>query len=146
MIRIKSLNSHAKIIDLDLKNNSYTVNCGSFNSILPVSDIEGINGEQINIPKSKILVNSSKENYTHATVRTSKNTIDVRGLRVHEAEIIIEDKMRRYHGPLWVIHGIGTGKLKKGLRSWLSTLNYIEKIEDASLSEGGAGCSIVWIK
>ena len=146
MIRIKSLNSHGKIIDLDLKNNSYTVNCGSFNSILPVSDIEGINGEQINIPKSKILVNSSKENYTHATVRTSKNTIDVRGLRVHEAEIIIEDKMRRYHGPLWVIHGIGTGKLKKGLRSWLSTLNYIEKIEDASLSEGGAGCSIVWIK
>ncbi len=146
MIRIKSLNSHGKVIDLDLKNNSYTVNCGSFNSILPVSDIEGINGEQINIPKSKIFVNSSKDNYTHATVRTSKNTIDVRGLRVHEAEIIIEEKIRRYHGPLWVIHGIGTGKLKKGLRSWLFSLNYIEKIEDAPSSEGGAGCSIVWIK
>jgi len=32
------------------------------------------------------------------------------------------------------------------LRSWLLTLNYVEKIEDAISSEGGAGCSIVWIK
>ena len=40
----------------------------------------------------------------------------------------------------------GTGKLKKGLKLWLSQLDYVEKIEDASPSEGGSGCSIAWIK
>ena len=67
-------------------------------------------------------------------------------MRVHEAEIIIEEKMRMFHGPLWIIQGIGTGKLKKGLRLWLTGLNYIDKVEDAAINEGGAGCSIAWIK
>ena len=70
----------------------------------------------------------------------------VRGMRVHEAEIIIEEKIRKFHGPLWIVHGIGTGKLKKGLRIWLSGLNYVDKVEDAANNEGGAGCSIAWIK
>ena len=56
------------------------------------------------------------------------------------------EKMRKFHGPMWIIHGIGTGKLKKGLRSWLSTINYVYKVEDAVPSEGGPGCSVVWIK
>ncbi|MBK16774.1 MAG: endonuclease MutS2 [Prochlorococcus sp. SP3034] len=146
MVRIKSLNSHGKVIALDDKNQSFTVNCGSFNSILPISDLQGINGEKPKINRSKILINSAKDNYSYSKVRTSKNTIDVRGLRVHEAEIVIEEKIRRFHGPLWIIHGIGTGKLKKGLKSWLIKLDYVDKIEDASSSEGGSGCSIVWIK
>ena len=36
-----------------------------------------------------------RTDFTFSKVRTSKNTIDVRGLRVHEAEIIIEEKMRK---------------------------------------------------
>ena len=67
-------------------------------------------------------------------------------MRVHEAEIIIEEKIRKFHGPLWIVHGIGTGKLKKGLRIWLSGLNYVDKVEDAANNEGGAGFSIAWIK
>tara|TARA_Y100001970_G_C14239775_1_gene864161 strand:+ start:285 stop:2699 length:2415 start_codon:yes stop_codon:yes gene_type:complete len=146
MIIIKSLNTQGKVIALDEKSQSFKINCGSFNSILPISDLEGINGEKPNIPKSNIHINTAKDNYSYSTIRTSKNTIDVRGLRVHEAEIVIEEKIRRFHGPLWIIHGIGTGKLKKSIKSWLMKLDFIEKIEDASSSEGGPGCSIVWIK
>ena len=47
---------------------------------------------------------------------------------------------------LLIVHGIGTGKLKKGLRIWLSGLNYVDKVEEAANNEGGAGCSIAWIK
>ena len=55
-------------------------------------------------------------------VRTKKNTLDVRGLRVHEAEGVIEEKLRNCSGALWVIHGIGSGKLKKGLRKWFDSI------------------------
>ena len=145
-IRIKSLGTTGKIVDCNEKGLSFTVNCGSFNSILSISDLEGLNGEQPILLKSEIKIKSIQDNYSSSNVRTSKNTIDLRGLRVHEAEIVLEEKLRKFHGPLWIIHGVGTGKLKKGLMLWLSQLDYVEKIEAAPSSEGGSGCSIVWIK
>ena len=145
-VKIKSLNSTGQIVDLDKKGGFYEVKCGSFRSTLSVNDFEGINGEKPNFKSSKIEIKSKREDFSFSKIRTSKNTIDVRGLRVHEAEIIIEEKIRKFHGPLWIVHGIGTGKLKKGLRKWLSGLNYVDKIEDAANNEGGPGCSIAWIK
>ncbi len=146
LIKIKSLNSKGQIIALDKKTRSFEVKCGSFRSTLSINDFEGLNGEKPNFKNSQIQINSVREDFSFSKIRTSKNTIDVRGMRVHEAEIIIEEKIRKFHGPLWIIHGIGTGKLKKGLRSWLSSLNYVDKVEDAVSNEGGAGCSIAWIK
>ncbi len=146
LIKIKSLNSKGQIIALDEKTRSFEVKCGSFRSTLSINDFEGLNGEKPNFKNSQIQINSVREDFSFSKIRTSKNTIDVRGMRVHEAEIIIEEKLRKFHGPLWIIHGIGTGKLKKGLRSWLSSLNYVDKVEDAASNEGGAGCSIAWIK
>ena len=145
-VKIKSLNSSGQIINLDEKSGSFEVKCGLFRSTLSINDFEGLNGEKPNLKNSKIQVNSPREDFSFSKIRTSKNTIDVRGLRVHEAEIILEEKMRKFNGPLWIIHGIGTGKLKKGLLLWLSGLNYVDKVEDASNNEGGAGCSIAWIK
>ncbi len=145
-VKIKSLNSTGQIVDIDKKGGFYEIKCGLFRSTLSVNDFEGINGEKPNFKNPKVEINSSREDFSFSKIRTSKNTIDVRGLRVHEAEIIIEEKIRKFHGPLWIVHGIGTGKLKKGLRIWLSGLNYVDKIEDAANNEGGPGCSIAWIK
>ncbi len=145
-IKIKSLNSTGQIIDIDQKARSFEVKCGSFRSTLLIHEFEGLNGEQPNFKKSKIQINSVSEDFSFSKIRTNKNTIDVRGMRVHEAEIIIEEKIRKFHGPLWIVHGIGTGKLKKGLRIWLSSLHYVDKVEDAATNEGGSGCSIAWIK
>jgi DNA mismatch repair protein MutS2 len=79
-------------------------------------------------------------------VRTARNTVDVRGLRVHEAEAEVEQRLSRSGGPLWVIHGIGTGRLKRGLREWLQTQPWVERVSDAEQADGGAGCSVVWVK
>jgi DNA mismatch repair protein MutS2 len=72
--------------------------------------------------------------------------VDVRGMRVHEAEAAVEEVLRTANGPTWVIHGIGTGKLKRGLRAWLDGLPYVERVSDAEQGDGGQGCSVIWLK
>jgi DNA mismatch repair protein MutS2 len=44
------------------------------------------------------------------------------GERVHGAEALVEEHLRSANGPLWVIHDIGTGKLKRGLCDQLNNL------------------------
>jgi DNA mismatch repair protein MutS2 len=65
-------------------------------------------------------------------------------MRVHEAEAAVEEQLRVANGPLWVIHGIGTGKLKRGLREWLAGVPYVERVSDADQGDGGQGCSVIW--
>ena len=66
-------------------------------------------------------------------------------MRVHEAEAAVDDVLRVANGPVWVIHGIGTGRLKRGLRDWLASLPYVERVVDAEQGDGGSGCSVVWV-
>jgi DNA mismatch repair protein MutS2 len=47
---------------------------------------------------------------------------------------------------VWVIHGIGTGKLKRGLRTWLEGVPDVERVSDAAQADGGAGCSVVHLR
>ena len=60
--------------------------------------------------------------------------------------IILTERLRNLSGPLRVIHGIGTGRLKRGLLQWLETLSYVEKVTDAEQKDGGAGCSVIWLQ
>ena len=94
----------------------------------------------------KVQVQSQSVGGSGAEVRTSGNTVDVRGLRVHEAEAVVEEHLRSANGPIWVIHGIGSGKLKRGLLQWLETVPYVERVSDAQQSDGGAGCSVIWLQ
>ena len=84
-MKIKSLNSTGQIVDLDKKGGFYEVKCGVFRSTLSLNDFEGINGEKPSFKNQKVEINSS-EGLFFFKIRTSKNTIDVRGLRVHEAK------------------------------------------------------------
>ncbi|MYK92324.1 MAG: endonuclease MutS2, partial [Synechococcus sp. SB0669_bin_8] len=77
-------------------------------------------------------------------VRCAANTIDLRGLRLHEAESAVADQLSRANGPVWVIHGIGTGRLKQGLWDWLKSTDQVERFHDAEPGDGGVGCTVVW--
>jgi DNA mismatch repair protein MutS2 len=64
-----------------------------------------------------------------AAVRTSANTIDVRGDRVDEAEAKVDAGISRalMSGRMWIIHGHGTGRLRSGLWSYLTQHTSVEK-------------------
>ena len=74
-------------------------------------------------------------------VRTQRNTLDLRG---HRAEEALEetsrflDRMLQTGEPVgWVLHGHGTGVLKKALRTWLPKQKEVEKFRPANADEGG---------
>ncbi|WP_320663352.1 endonuclease MutS2 [Prochlorococcus sp. MIT 1223] len=145
-VRLIALGKAGEIIHISDDGLQLTVICGVFRSTVDLSDVESIDGLKPTIPKPEVHLKIKSSARKGAVLRNKQNTLDVRGLRVHEAEAVIDEKIRNVDGPIWIIHGIGTGKLKRGLRVWLETLSYVERVEDASQSEGGAGCSVIWLR
>ncbi len=147
-VRLLALGKAAEVLAISSDGRELTVRCGVMRSTVELAAIEGLAGEKpAPPPEPQVVVKGQRGLAARgAEVRTERNTVDVRGLRVHEAEAAVEEQLRAANGPLWVIHGIGTGKLKRGLRAWLETVPYVERVSDAERGDGGAGCSVVYLK
>ena len=146
-IRLLALGKAAEVLAISDDGSQLTVRCGVMRSTVELSGVESLDGRKPEPPaKPVVKVNARINPGSGAQVRTSRNTLDVRGMRVHEAEAAVEEQLRGANGPVWVIHGIGTGKLKRGLRAWLETVPYVERVTDAEQGDGGGGCSVVWVR
>lgn len=146
-VRLLSLGKAGEVLALSDDGRELTVRCGVMRLTLELAGIEGLHGEKPSPPEVRVQVKGQRGlGGRGPDVRSERNTVDVRGLRVHEAEAQLEERLRQANGPVWVIHGIGTGRLKVGLRAWLATVPYVERVSDAEQGDGGAGCSVVWVK
>jgi DNA mismatch repair protein MutS2 len=147
-VRLLALGKAAEVLAISADGLELTLRCGVLRSTVALAAIEGLNGEKpAPPPPPPVTVRSRRAPGSRGPqVRTEANTVDVRGLRVHEAEAAVEECLRGANGPVWVIHGIGTGKLKRGLREWLAGVPYVERVSDAEQGDGGMGCSVVWVK
>ncbi len=149
-IRLLSLGKAAEVLAISDDGSELTVRCGVLRLTVELAGIEGLHGEKPAPPEPArpvVNVRSRRSPGSRgAEVRTEANTVDVRGLRVHEAEAAVEERLRGANGPVWVIHGIGTGRLKRGLREWLTTVPWVERVSDAEPGDGGPGCSVIWVK
>ncbi|MEB3349287.1 MAG: endonuclease MutS2 [Cyanobacteriota bacterium] len=145
-VRLLALGKAAEVLALSDDGRELTVRCGVLRSTVAIDTIEGLQGEKPVPPEPpRVQVRRAAGRRARGPqVRTEANTVDVRGLRVHEAEAAVEEKLRGADGPVWVIHGIGTGRLKRGLRDWLAGVPWVERVDDAERGDGGAGCSVIW--
>jgi DNA mismatch repair protein MutS2 len=73
--------------------------------------------------------------------------IDIRGMMVDEAEYVlgkyIDDAILAGLNTVIVIHGKGTGALRKGVRTYLKNHHYVRDISIGELNEGGDGATVV---
>jgi DNA mismatch repair protein MutS2 len=83
-------------------------------------------------------------------LQTSENTVDLRGLRAHEAVAMAEQFLDRTLGAgrkvAFLIHGHGTGALRESIRDMLRTSSYVAKSRAGGPSEGGDGVTVVWLR
>ena len=146
-IRVLALGKAAEVLGISEDGLQLTVRCGVMRSTVELNAVESLDGRKPDPPPKPVVKVQARAGLGGGSqVRTSRNTLDVRGMRVHEAEAAVEEQLRSANGPVWVIHGIGTGKLKRGLRAWLDTVPYVERVTDAEQGDGGPGCSVVWVK
>ncbi len=65
-------------------------------------------------------------------------------MRVADAEIDLDRAIVQAHGPLWVIHGHGTGRLRRGVHAFLAQHPNVERFEAAEAADGGSGVTVVY--
>ena len=85
-----------------------------------------------------------------SVMRTPDNTLDLRGFRVEQALIATESALDRALGEnrsvLYLIHGYGTGALRKSLREFLDTSPYVDQHRPGEKGEGGDGITVILLK
>lgn len=147
-IRIPSLGQTAEVLTAPDDDHKLTVRFGLMKTTVSLADIESLQGEKAEVPvkpKPQDTVPAAQAAPSAPAVRTSRNTIDLRGMRVAEAESVLEESIAHASGALWVIHGHGTGKLKRGVHDYLHRHPQVQRLEPADQSDGGTGVTVVYL-
>ena len=151
-VRLPRLGQTAEVIALPEGGEEVVVRFGLMKTTLPLTDIESLDGKKVEAaPKAKTSPPRASEPKTTAeppAIRTERNTIDVRGARVMEAEADLEQAINAATeaGVLWIIHGKGTGRLRQGIHEFLTTHPQVARFELAPQNEGGAGVTVVYLR
>ncbi len=145
-VRIPRLGQTAEVLTIPDVEGNFSVRFGLMKMTVQLQDIESLDGqkpESVVKPKTtpSVIVPTSPV----PAIRTSKNTVDLRGKRVADAEYILDKAISEAPGPLWIIHGHGTGKLKQGVHAFLQQHPRVTHYEPAEQSDGGSGVTIAHI-
>ncbi len=150
-IRIPRLNQTAEVLTPADEDGDLTVRFGLMKMTVSLADIESLEGEKAHIPvKSKPPSTPAPAPSSPPTppIRTEKNTIDLRGSRIADAEVELEQAISKAiaSGVLWIIHGKGTGKLRAGVHEFLERHPLVDRFELAKQAEGGSGVTVAYLK
>lgn len=142
---IPKLNQEGIILSLPDKNDRVTLQMGLVKSNLNIDELEELecSGKPDFIPKFKSSTNKAttqKKEYPSMKCDLRGKTVD-EGL--HELEIFLDKAAMSNIPAIYVIHGHGTGVLRKAVRSYLKESPYVQNYRPGEQSEGGDGVSVV---
>ena len=149
-VRVKSSGLLATVIDSD--NDKLRIQVGSIKLILRTEDVEAAKAtpKPKQQPPQRARKSSLATTSQPSAVRTTTNTLDLRGERVDVALDKVDaflDRMLNVgeqHG--FVLHGHGTGALKSAVRSHLQASSYIEQSQPAEADSGGDAFTVFWLR
>lgn len=149
-IKIPRLGQTAEVLTNPDNDGELTVRFGLMKMTVSLADVESLQGEKAELPekpKPAPAPAPSPPPPPTPAVRTSRNTIDLRGKRVADAEMDLEATIGKAQpGPLWIIHGHGTGKLKNGIQEFLKRHPHISHFEFADQADGGTGVTVAHVR
>ncbi|AVH67653.1 MULTISPECIES: endonuclease MutS2 [unclassified Nostoc] len=147
-IRVPKLGQIADVIAAPNEDGELSVRFGLMKMTVKLQDVESLDGQKpepvVKAKPAPAPVTPPPQNVPE--IRTSQNTIDLRGKRVADAEYILDKAISEATGPVWIIHGYGTGKLRQGVHTFLQQHSRVNNYEPAEQADGGTGVTIAHIK
>ncbi|NET10346.1 MAG: endonuclease MutS2, partial [Symploca sp. SIO2B6] len=162
-VRIPRIDQVAEVLSNPDADGEMSVRFGLMKMTVSLADVESLQGVKADVPdvpkaapkKSALdkkgikpgAVQGEPAKHSQPIIRSSHNTLDLRGSRVADAEIEVDRAIANTHArALWIIHGHGTGKLRKGVQAYLKQHPQIERYELAEKADGGSGVTIAYVK
>lgn len=162
-IRIPSVGQTAEVLSSPDANEELSVRFGIMKMTVKLAEIESLDGQkpetkaqlakiaaqaQAQAAKAKQAQSEVAKPNPEIAIRTANNTIDLRGARVSDGEIEVDRALSKAveYGVLWIVHGKGTGQLRRGIHEFLDTHPQVARYELASQKEGGGGVTIAFLK
>ena len=144
-VKMKGQNSIGKIIKIDNARNAL-VAFGVIQMNVKIEQLE-LTIPQTKEKRSATFVSKETHDNIRETTLTFKTEIDIRGMRVEEAlqtiKYYMDDAQVASVSRVRILHGTGSGILRKVIRDYLSTLPAVISAYDENPQFGGAGITIV---
>ena len=140
-VYVTNLNKEGIVLSHVSKNNEVQVQIGSMKMSINIRNLQ------------KIKENSKTETnaYSHVPkARNVKTEINVIGMTVEEANFVIDkfldDSVLANLETVRIVHGKGTGKLRKGIHEFLKTNPHVKSFRLGNFGEGEMGVTVVTLR
>ena len=147
-VRVLSMNLNGTITSLPDSRGNVTVQMGILNSQVNISDLEIIE-EKVSY-SAKNLHRTSQGKMKMGKAFSVSPEINLLGKTVDEAiaelDKYLDDAYLAHLSPVRIVHGKGTGALRKGIHNYLKRQKHIKDYHLAAFGEGDAGVTIVEFK
>lgn len=141
-VHVISLNLDGTVRSLPNQKGELTVQMGILQSTVKISDVE--------IVKEEKQTKQQKAAQYRASVNKAKNIkpeINLLGMTVDEAimelDKYLDDACLSHLNQVRIVHGKGTGALRKGVHEYLKRQKYVKSFRLGEFGEGDAGVTIV---
>ena len=149
-VKIISMNIEGIVESLPDKNNNIFVRTGIIKNLVNLSDIEIKDTGHIKIDGVDLKNYKSASHLKFEKTKNLSNEINLIGLTTDEAIIaldkFLDDAYLSNAQTTRIIHGRGSGALKKAIHSHLKKLSIIKDFRLGDFTEGGDGATVVYFK
>ena len=147
-VKVLSMNLTGTISSKPDSRGNVTVQMGILRSQVNISDLEII--EDVNPYSPKAMKRTSKSKIKMSKSLSVSPEINLLGKTVDEAvselDKYLDDALLSHLNSVRVVHGKGTGALRKGLHEYLRRQKHVKSYRLAEYGEGDAGVTIVELK
>lgn len=141
LVVLKSGGQNGIVLTLPDKNGFFYVAFNSIKAKIHISNIESV---------SKPEFNKNISNFVFSTDKQYSTEVDIRGLfgedAVNTVDKFLDDAVIAGLQRIEIIHGKGTGALRKKVNNFLTGDTRVKTVRLGELNEGGAGVTVVELK
>lgn len=146
-VRLPQWQQTGEIIDLN-QSGDLIVRLGQLKLTVPPTAVESLKGEKVTSlktsrkPAQSTTLPPASPSPQVPLIRSDRKTLDLRGKRVHEAEMLLDEALNQATDILWIIHGHGTGKLRNFVQEFLKHHPSVSRYHFGDREDGGKGVTI----